>query len=272
VTRADEVAARTFDQVYLTVSSPALAGPWLGELIAATGAATIVALQAGTDDRDRMIAAGASADRLVSGMISLVSYAAPLPGETRFPRPGTAYWFPPLASSPFSGPHERTAAVVAALRAGKLPAKRHANVPRAVAFPTAVLMPYLIALETAGWSFRAFGQGDAIRLGARGARAALAVVAASEGRVPLHARVLARPGVLRLGLWLGRRAMPLSLEVYLKEHFTKVHDQTIEYMAGYIAKGKRARGVSRQGRAAARFAARVRLGDPDDLIVSYRST
>jgi hypothetical protein len=56
----------------------------------------------------------------------------------------------------------------------------------------------------------------------------------------LHARVLARPGVLRLGLWLGRRAMPLSLEVYLKEHFTKVHDQTIEYMAGYIAKGKRA--------------------------------
>ena len=101
-------------------------------------------------------------------------------------------------------------------------------------------MPYLVALETAGWSFRVLGQGEALLLVARGARAALAVVAASEGRVPLSARVLARPGVLRLGLWLGRRAMPLPLEVYLKEHFTKVHDQTVEYMAGYIVKGKRA--------------------------------
>jgi 2-dehydropantoate 2-reductase len=173
-------------------------------------------------------------------MISLLSYAAPLPGETRFLRPGTAYWFPPLAPSPFSGPSERTAAVVAALRAGKLPARRHGNVPRAAAFPTAVLMPYLVALEAAGWSFRALGRGDAIQRGARGARAALAVVAASEGRIPLSARMLARPGLLRLGLWLGRRAMPLPLEVYVKEHFTKVHDQTIDFMTGYLAKGRRA--------------------------------
>jgi 2-dehydropantoate 2-reductase len=52
--------------------------------------------------------------------------------------------------------------------------------------------------------------------------------------------MMARPGLLRLGLWLGQRAMPLPLEVYVKEHFTKVHDQTIEFMTGYIAKGRRA--------------------------------
>src|SRR5262245_42718199 len=125
VSRADEVAARRFDHVILTVSSPALRGPWLGELIAAAGDATIVALQPGREDRDTIVAAGASPDRLVSGMITLISYAAPLPGETRFTRPGTAYWFPPMSPAPFSGPAERTAAIVALLRAGGQPAKRH---------------------------------------------------------------------------------------------------------------------------------------------------
>lgn len=242
VSDADEVFARRFDQVYLTVSSPALAGPWLAALIAAAGDATIVSLQPGLDDRARVIAAGGSDRRLVSGAISLISYAAPLPGEIRFPRPGTAYWFPPLVPSPLSGPLERTRAVVAALRAGRLPARRHADVPRALAFPSAVMMPYLVALERAGWSLRALAGGDAMALGERGARAALAAVAALQGRgrAPLLARVMAHPRVLRAGLWLAERVMPLPVEIYLREHFTKVHDQTIEMMASYIAAGARA--------------------------------
>src|SRR5262249_32829564 len=73
VSRADEVAARRFDQVYLTVSSPALHGPWLAELIAAAGDATIVSLQPGADDRAVLLAAGVPAERLVAGMITLIS-------------------------------------------------------------------------------------------------------------------------------------------------------------------------------------------------------
>lgn len=237
VSRADEVAARRFDQVYVTVSSPALRGPWLADLIAATGDATIIALQPGREDRDTIVAAGASGDRLVSGMITLISYAAPLPGEARFARPGMAYWFPPGSPAPFSGPAERTAAVVALLRKGGLPAKRHHDVPRATAFPSAILMAYLVALENAGWSFRTLLRGP-IQLGARGAREAIAIVGHGEGRPPLGVRILARPGILRIGLWLGARVMPLPLEIYLKAHFTKVGDQTRDFMAGYIARGK----------------------------------
>ena len=154
VSRADEVAADRFNQVYLTVSSPALRGPWLGELMAATGDATIVALQPGREDRDTIVAAGVPIERVVLGMIALISYVAPLPGETRFPEPGMAYWFPPMSKAPFSGAPERTAAVVALMRRGKLPAKRHADVPHAVAFPSAIMMAYLVALENAGWSLR----------------------------------------------------------------------------------------------------------------------
>jgi 2-dehydropantoate 2-reductase len=238
VSRVDEVAARSFDHVILTVSSPALKGPWLGELIAAAKDASIVALQPGRGDRDTILAAGAPADRVVSGMITLISYAAPLPGETRFPRPGMAYWFPPMAPAPFSGPRDRVDAIVSILKRGGQPAKRHKDVPRAVAFPSAILMAYLVALENAGWSFRALVRGP-IKDGARAARAALTIVAHDEGgKVPLSARLMARPRVLRTGLWLGRRVVPLPLEVYLKEHFIKVGEQTREFVAGYIARGR----------------------------------
>ena len=191
----------------------------------------------GIEDRDAIVAAGASVDRLVSGMITLISYAAPLPGETRFPKPGMAYWFPPMSPAPFSGPGERTAGVIALMRKGGLPAKRHDDVPRAVAFPSAVLMTYLVALENAGWSFRTLPHGH-IQLGARGAREAIAIVGHRAGRAPLGVRLAARPGILRMALWFGARAMPLPLEIYLKEHFTKVGDQTREFMVRYIARGK----------------------------------
>jgi ketopantoate reductase len=240
VTTAAEVAARTFDQVYLTVSSPALAGSWLGELVAAAGDATIVALQPGPGDRATLLAAGIAEDRLVSGLLTLISYAAPLPGETRFPRPGMAYWFPPLGKSPVSGPRERAAAVVAALTAGKLPARLHRAAPGAAAFPTAIMSAYLAALEIAGWSLRALVASGAMTRGGAAAREAMAALAAQLGHgPPLSARLIARPRVLRLGLWSAGALVPLPLEVYLREHFTKVHDQTVEFMAALVAKGQR---------------------------------
>jgi hypothetical protein len=110
-----------------------------------------------------------------------------------------------------------------------------------VAFPSAILMPYLVALEAAGWSFRELARSDAIGLGARAARQALAATAATtDRRPPLGVRLIARPRMLRFALWAGRLIVPLPLEIYLREHFTKVHDQTIEFMTGYIAKGKQA--------------------------------
>ncbi|MCL4228387.1 MAG: ketopantoate reductase [Myxococcales bacterium] len=240
VSAAAEVAARAFDQVVLTVASPALRGPWLPELVAAAGDATVVALQPGLDDRALVLAAGVPEDRLVQGMISLVSYHAPLPGETRFARPGMAYWFPPLSPSPFSGPAARTAAVVAALRAGGLPAKRHRDVPRLAGFPTAVMMPYLVALELGGWTVRGAARAGTLTVGGRGGREAVAVVRSLLGKPPLGLGALTRPWLLRAGLWAARPLIPLPLEIYLREHFTKVGEQTSELLDGYIAKGQAA--------------------------------
>jgi ketopantoate reductase len=240
VTTAEEVAARRFDQMMLTVASPALQGAWLGELIAAAGDATVVAMQPGLDDRARLVEAGARDDRLVQGLISLISYHAPLPGETRFATPGMAYWFPPLAPSPFSGPPERVAAVIGALKRGGTPVKRHKDVGKVAGFPTAVMMPYLVALELGGWTMKGAVTSGTLPLGARAGREAIAVVRRVLGKPPFGLTMLTRPWVLRAGLFVAKPIIPLPLETYLEAHFTKVGDQTAQFMEGYIAKGRAA--------------------------------
>jgi 2-dehydropantoate 2-reductase len=237
VTTVDEVRAIKWDQVYICVASPALRGPWLAELASAFGDATVVALQPGQEDRDCILAAGVGADRLVSGMITVVSYHAPLPGES-VPVPGMAYWFPPMAPAPFSGPAERTRAVVAALRQGKQPAKVGKDVSAQVRFPSALLMVLLTALEISGWSFTALARGPAIAQVRPAVLEAYRVLEAAYGaRAPWRLKFLARAFCLRRVMTLARWIMPLPVETYFKAHFTKVGDQTRMFMQGYLAQG-----------------------------------
>lgn len=232
-----EVAAARFDQVVVTVDATALDGPWLRELCAATGDATIVALQPGLDAQATYRAAGATDERLVAGLITLISYHAPLPGETRFSEPGMAYYLPPFTKAPMSGP--RAAAVVKALAAGGFPVKRHPDVGASAALPSAVMMPYLVGLELGGWRVRDANRTGTLALGARGAREAL-TIAAAGGKVPRTLRALTRPRLLRAALAMARPLMPLPLEPYLQVHFTKVGRQTAAFMTALIIRGKAA--------------------------------
>jgi 2-dehydropantoate 2-reductase len=238
LTRLDEIKAIKWDQVYLCVASHALRGTWLGELAAVIGDATVVALQPGNEDRDYILES-VPEDRLVSGMITVISYTAPMPGET-VPVPGMAYWFPPLAPAPFSGPRERTRAVVEALRRGKLPSKQKRDVPAQVRFPSALFMVLLTALENAGWTFRGLASSSHIATVRPATREAFAIIEAAHGtRAPRTLAMLARPFWLRRVMSIARLAMPLDVETYFRIHFTKVREQTRMYMRGYIEQGDR---------------------------------
>jgi hypothetical protein len=227
-----------FDQVWLTVSSPALQGPWLRELVAATGPdTTYVMLQPGLEDRKVVEDAGVPLARIVVGVISMISYHAPLPGETRFPEPGMAYWFPPASPTLLSG--ERAESAVLALRAGACPAKKHKDAQAFALFPSAIMHAYLVALEASGWKFRSLFGGSLSKLAARGSREALAALSAStKRRVPIAMRFVARKTTIRTAMWFARRVVPLPLETYFEAHFTKVGDQTREFMSSFIALAK----------------------------------
>ncbi|HTR56442.1 MAG TPA: 2-dehydropantoate 2-reductase N-terminal domain-containing protein [Kofleriaceae bacterium] len=228
-----------WDQVYLTVSSPALrAGEWIAELARQTGDATIVKLQPGLDDREFLIARMAR-ERIVDGTINFLSYHAPLPGEVRFAEPGMAYWLFP-GKGPFSGDDPaRVAAVVEALEAGGLPAKAVPDATTLSRFGAAILCTFVAALEAADWSFAAMRAQRTVDLGARAAAEALRVVGGERG-APLAPRLVAHPLVFRTILRVAPHVMPVDLEAYLRAHFTKIADQTHETLGEYVARGKAA--------------------------------
>lgn len=229
VTSTEEVAAASWDAVWLCVSSPALRGDWLPAMLAATGNATVVALTPGMDDL-AYLGERCNPERVVAGMIAFVAWQSPLPGEHREP-PGIAYFFPPMQPSPFSGTDARVVPIVAALRAGGCPARRVADASAQGAVGSSILLPLVAGLEAAGWSFVQFGRGPWIHTATAAAREALSIVARKRGGSPAVVRHLVRPWAARLVLWVAPRLVPVNLEVYMKYHFTKVGDQTRQVLA-----------------------------------------
>ncbi|HLL83324.1 MAG TPA: 2-dehydropantoate 2-reductase N-terminal domain-containing protein [Longimicrobium sp.] len=238
LTSADEAAARAWDQVWLCVPSTALReGGWVAALAAATGEATWVMLQPALEDRAFLLQ-WVGAERLLVGAIPFIAFAAPLtPGAA--PASGTALWMPPLASGLLAGPAARLADVTATLRAGGYPARRSADVAKAIAVPSAALTALVAGLEAVGWRFEALMQREARQRTVEAAREAVRVAAQHVRAGAGLPRAVLRPGVLRL-LPLVARLVPFDLEAYLRVHFTKVRAQTQLMLEEYVALGQRA--------------------------------
>ncbi len=229
-----------WDQVWLCMSSPGLRG-WTdaGPALRAAGPdATVICLQPGLDDGVFVADHLGDAERVVHGLITMISWHAPLPGESTDP-PGVAYWLPPAAAPPFSGDERRVDPIVRALGEGGYKARRVDDVPSRTAFGAATLLPIIAALEAADWSLSGLRKGPWIGVGARAARESQALVAAHLGVAGGSSllRLLLAPPVLRLGAAIAPIAAPFPLEVYLKTHFTKVGDQTLAHLRRYLDLG-----------------------------------
>jgi hypothetical protein len=213
-----EVRDGPWDMVWLCVSSTALRGAWLREMGERTGDATIVSI--GQDLHDRAVLAEVwPAGRIVRVTPAVLAYAGPLSDEV--PAPGIAYWTPPGAANRVSG--ERARSVVAALRGTRA---RLARGPGAGELAAARMVPYIAALEAAGWSL------PALR-----ARLRLPTDASAEAVHLLGGRTSAVRPPLGLLLRLLPRLVPFDLTRYLEAHFTKVADQTRLMLDGWIAEG-----------------------------------
>ncbi len=257
LTSAQEVAARgaaaPWDAVWLCVSATALRGDWLGPVLEATGDATVVLLTPGLEDRRYVLdvleasasagggAGGRAEARLVQGVITLMAFHAPLGDEgegedTLGARaPGIAYWLPPGAKLPLAGEAVRVAALVRALGRGGCRARLDPEAARSGALASAVMMPYLAALELAGWRFDAVRRSPELVRAWRAGREAAAVVAAETGAKPGWPARLLRPWSVRLLSRLAPLLFPFDIERFLCVHFTKVGDQTRFMLGRYAA-------------------------------------
>lgn len=236
LTTPDEAREQPWDQVWLAVSTPALTGPWLDDLLRATSDATVVCLQ-GPEARARL--GPIAGDRLVMGVIAFIAYQAPLPGETRFPAPGIAYWYPP-SGSPFDGPPARRDPIVEALVRGGCPAVRSGPLDSGAAYVGGLLLSHVLALDSVGWSWVAVRRGDTLALAARAFREICAIGAHESGTRPPWWRRLVGPPAARLVMRIAPWIVPIDLPTYLGYHFTKVGRQTREGLEHDIAAGRAA--------------------------------
>lgn len=232
-----DVAARDWDQVWLCVAADALAAPLTREVVAATGAATVVCLQPGPDSAGRVRGWLADPARLVQGLITFISYQSPLPGQ---PGPqGMAYFLSALAPGLFAGESARVEPVLQALRQGGMAARRVADYDQAAGGSDSLLIPLIAALELNGWRLDSMAGSEALALGRQAAGEALDALAAERGARVGAQKLLLHTPALRALLVLAPRVLPLALGPYLEYHFSKVGRQTREMLESYIAVGVR---------------------------------
>ena len=223
LTTPAQVAQQRWDQVWLCVPSNAVHEPDVEAMLLATGDATIVSLTPGPDDRERLVEI-VGADRLVEGLIPILAWVEHEPLAT-------VWYVPPLSSFLFAGP--ATEPVVRLMRAGGLAGKAVADLRAVAPWGVAFTSSLVAELQTAGWSFRAFDRNHQRRY--RQAFDELCgIIAAQHGRsVPLPVRLLGRI-VTRTGLRVADVIMPLDLQWFLQQHFTKVGAQTTRTLRVYV--------------------------------------
>jgi len=234
--RADMAGlADGFDQVWLCVPTTALTSGALDPALHAVARAegsSLVCMLPGMQVR-ALLDQHVPRARVVDGMIGMIAYEAPLPGE-QLP-PGIAYVLPRLSPSKFSGAEPaRVRAVTELLRAGGCPASAVKDARVSLALSSCLMMPMVVAMEGAGWRFAPLRKGDWLTLSAGAAREALTLTAAELGVATPWFRPLVRRPVFSAVSYGANWVAPFDAEVYLEHHFTKVGAQTRLMMRNYL--------------------------------------
>ncbi|MEZ5003309.1 MAG: 2-dehydropantoate 2-reductase N-terminal domain-containing protein [Chitinophagales bacterium] len=234
VSSFEAIGETSWDQIYLCISSTALQSFDLAEFKRhLMGSPTIVMLQPSAQDYE-CLTQYFPAEQIVEGMITLISYATPLATESVDP-PGTAYWLPPLAPTPFSGETKRRDEVIKAFQSGGLRSSADKNVQHQALFPTAFLTTFLTALEANNWKFNQLSKNTGILQQLQKVVNEVFTTLETKYQVkkPFGIGVLSAPIVVKLLLKLAPIVMPMDIETYFEYHFKKVNDQTKLYMKNY---------------------------------------
>lgn len=225
---------QSWDQVYLCISSTALLNYDFDAMKAAVGEqTTIILLQPGPNDY-ALATQHINADRIIQGMITLISYDAPLTGES-VPTPGIAYWLPPLTATPFSGESTRLKDVIATFKSAGMAATSNPDLREEAPYPTALLMTFLTALEANDWNFDQLKANKKIQQQMITAqRQAFNTIAKDNNKRPPIWNNWLKPWMVRVAIRFAPKALPMDIETYFQFHFTKVKDQTKLFMQNYI--------------------------------------
>lgn len=231
--RTVEEAGPHYDQAWLCTPSTALESDWLRSQVSALGERTELICWT-PDIADMETLATLHRGPLAQGLIGLISFQTPLPGEAN-PSPGIGYYLPPGSAVLDTTPAGTRAATL--LRAGGVPTDQRNDLAWWEARLASVTICAVAALEHNAWSLKGLRKSPDLALACAAAREAMAVNAASLGVKPGIAPRLPLSSILRFVLAVGPRVMPFPLETYLHYHFSKVGEQTRQVISSWIARG-----------------------------------
>ena len=238
----DEAAAlrkRKFDAVLVTLPSNQFrAEGWLSGFLsdfdAGSPDAKIWSLQPMANDevylREKLGGSAAADARVVHGRIPILSYLAPMPGES-FEKPGYAFYTPPGAKAAWSSRDLATAETAAKLfEAGGLPSKVVSDTPTAASLiPDSLLRAVVAGLERSEWSFDRLLNGENIHLVTGGMREMTAIGAkiqkTADPAQGWWGKLGSTPFGVKMVLRLATKIIPFDLESFMRVHFTKVETQ-----------------------------------------------
>lgn len=223
----EEAASTTFDAVWLCIPSNGVHEAGTTALLEALTGTLLVSLTPGLDDRARLATVVEEAS-LVTGHIPFLAWFED--GELG---EEVVLFVPPLSASLFEG--ARAAEVVSTLRRGGMDARVEPKLGRIAPFGTAVLMPLVAELETAGWRFAALDAAHRRRFRQASGEALRVVSAETRAAPPLGLRLLRRV-VHPWALAVANALSPFDLEGFFRRHFVKVGAQTSRTLAVYADK------------------------------------
>lgn len=231
------VAKQPIDQVWLCVSSVALAGIDFSAMKAAIKQATVVVLQ--PDPADVQLVKGViDAEQVVAGMINMISYYAPLTSEV-VPREGVAFWIPPLVPMPIEGQKQHLAMVLALLKQVRLPATAQDNFAAKNVHASSFLMVFLAVLELSDWRFKTLAGDKALLQSMINAqKEVFAALSAEYGTQPSIALTCLKTWMMPTLLSAAKHIAPLNMEVYMQAHFLKVREQTLMLLEAYAQRAQ----------------------------------
>jgi 2-dehydropantoate 2-reductase len=227
------VAERQWHQIWLCMSSTGFAQMDLQPLVQAVGDATIVVLQPGPDDIQR-VKDTVGAERVVSGMINMISYHTPLATET-VAKEGIAFWIPPLIPMPVEGDHARAEVVIETLKQSKIPASYQAGYAAKGIHGNAFLMVFLAALEINNWQYKSLAANKAdLKMMIDAQQEAFAALSQHYGTSAPYALTCVKSWMISPLMTASRYIAPLDMETYMQAHFSKVRSQTVAILQLFI--------------------------------------
>jgi len=240
----DELNSKNWSQIYFCISSTALhAFDFAAFNTNIKGEPSIIKLQPGIEDLE-LLQKIYPKERIIEGMISLISYPCPLPTENVI-QAGTAFWFPPLSPIPFSGEKKRKDEIIRTFKATGISASSSKDVFMDGLFPSGFLAGLVSSLELADWKFSELKKSKELLLGFKELNNEIFEVLEQQysSKRPLIIQLINRRCIFQLLISIAPKLVPFDLEAYLKVHFSKVKDQSLFHLNNYKDAGEKG-GVS----------------------------